>query len=596
MQQSATRGVSQGPHSDSASLRAIDAVLYHRGMRTSTTEVPLRDLVKGFNEGRFPLPQFQREYVWKPRQILNLLDSLARGYPIGSLYLWRPPHGTKIDPKQSASGSPTAPAAFDGYLIDGQQRLTSLVAAFGLSTAQTKHESLVECYLDLLGDWSANRRDTRVFVSPAKSAAIARRVDTTDVSLLHVSTFLEPVDPDLRQQTRQDLEDKGVERKQIDDALRSFDAAARMLDHRVPVTTIHDVSDGDVIPVFSRLNKGGTTLRAGDVTAAELAQGKSAEVLRRIREFVVTERPKRLGFGFSFAFRALVVFHRESAQFTRLRSDWVDQSGPHGRSLVASWSATEKALSSALAFVDQRMGWCRRALVPSNNALIVLAYALDQLSGPLDEKAAANLTRWLCLTALRGVFQGSVESSIDRFVKAVKKSSAASPTALVGELTRDEGREIDAGEDIRSSYAPMWGPGTQVMMAWLVSRQARDWVGDDLLVTLARGGPSSLPGGNLTVHHIVPRKRLAQQNYRPEEANDLANYALVSGTSNSELGDRLPLDAYHLLDTEQRKRAAVQFFGVEAGDRMTPESYEEFLDWRAARIAKAWNAWLGFEP
>ena len=564
-------------------------------MRTSTTEVPLRELIEGFNEGRYPLPQFQREYVWKPRQILNLLDSLSRGFPIGSFYLWKPPPGTKIDPKQSATGQPTVPARFDGYLIDGQQRLTSLEAAFGNCTAETKHASLVECYLDLLGSADPQGRDTKLFVSPAQNQTFQKRVDRADATLLSVSTFLHPVDPNLRRQVHESLKDAKIDDKRIQAALRYFDSAVTLLDRRVPVTTIYDVPDEDVIPVFARLNKGGTTLRAGDVRAAELARGKSADVLRRIREFVVTDRPKRLGFGFSFAFRALVVFHRESAQFSRLKGDWVDQTGPHGRTLTASWLAAEKALSAALKFVDEELGWCRKALVPSANALIVLAFAIDSLPrGGIDDKAAGDFKRWLCLTALRGVFQGSVETTIDKFVKAVNKSSGSAANALVKTLSREEGRAIDADEDIRV-YSSMWGPGTQVMMAWLTSLKACDWVGEDQLVTLARGGPTSLPGGNLTVHHIVARKLLANHGVEPDDANTLANYALVSGTANSQFGDDLPLDVYKSLDTEQRKHASVQFFGLEAGDRMTPESYFEFLDWRADHLAKAWNEWLGLE-
>ncbi len=43
---------------------------------------------------------------------------------------------------------------------------------------------------------------------------------------------------------------------------------------------------------------------------------------------------KGLGFGFSFAFRALVLLHRESSQFARLKPDWMDTPGPHGRRLT----------------------------------------------------------------------------------------------------------------------------------------------------------------------------------------------------------------------------------------------------------------------
>jgi hypothetical protein len=41
--------------------------------------------------GRIRLPKFQREFVWTREQVLDLLDSIARNYPIGSLLLWQSP-------------------------------------------------------------------------------------------------------------------------------------------------------------------------------------------------------------------------------------------------------------------------------------------------------------------------------------------------------------------------------------------------------------------------------------------------------------------------------------------------------------------------
>src|SRR5436190_21033580 len=107
-------------------------------MKTQTPTRPLRDLVREFNTGQIQLPQFQRDYVWKPRKIRNLLDSLWRGFPIGGFYLWRP-SGPTIESKPKAIGSTIRLGPqFVGYLIDGQQRLTSLEAAFGLFSGEDR--------------------------------------------------------------------------------------------------------------------------------------------------------------------------------------------------------------------------------------------------------------------------------------------------------------------------------------------------------------------------------------------------------------------------------------------------------------------------
>lgn len=376
-------------------------------------------------------------------------------------------------------------------------------------------------------------------------------------------------------------------------AMRLFDRASKMFDQPVPCTTVYDVSDAEAVEVFSRLNKGGSPLRQGDVRAAELARGRAVDVLKKMRQFVVGERPQRLGFGFSFAFRALVLFHRESAQFSTLKPDWMESAGPHGRSLAESWRVTQRAIERSLEFLDTRMGWSRRALVPSANAAIVLGMALDKESHELDEQTDQLYRRWLCVTALRGVFQGSVETTLNRFARAIRDTKKRPSRALLAALKRDEGRRVRADE--LDAYSQLWGPATQVMVAWCVGRQAKDWLSGDLLDSLARGGNPSLPGGDLTVHHLFARRILADQGYEPDEANVPANFAILSRSSNSEFGDRPADEVFKSLSPAEREIAAQQFFGQSAGDKLSLERYEEFCEWRAARLAEAINEWLGIE-
>lgn len=47
------------------------------------------ELARRVLAGDILLPQFQRDFVWKRQQVLDLLDSIAQNYPIGSLLLWQ---------------------------------------------------------------------------------------------------------------------------------------------------------------------------------------------------------------------------------------------------------------------------------------------------------------------------------------------------------------------------------------------------------------------------------------------------------------------------------------------------------------------------
>lgn len=76
------------------------------------------------------LPPLQRSSVWRPKQVVDLWDSLIRGLPIGTFYLVKRPSG---DQKVVGSEDKTIPTGLPGYdLLDGQQRIRALlVGAIG---------------------------------------------------------------------------------------------------------------------------------------------------------------------------------------------------------------------------------------------------------------------------------------------------------------------------------------------------------------------------------------------------------------------------------------------------------------------------------
>ena len=102
--------------------------------------VGLNTLISRLKEGRFVIPDFQREFEWKPWDIRDLMRSIFLDYYVGSLLLWKGkrenfdslscetiygfddktgPHSWNYD-----QGQP------EHIVLDGQQRLTALYYAF----------------------------------------------------------------------------------------------------------------------------------------------------------------------------------------------------------------------------------------------------------------------------------------------------------------------------------------------------------------------------------------------------------------------------------------------------------------------------------
>src|ERR1051325_4665129 len=87
--------------------------------------IKVRQLVDDYRSGRIVIPEFQREYVWKPNKAPHLIDSLYRGFPISSLLLWECTDQVRARHKEPRPlrGSTIS------WLIDGQQRVITLARA-----------------------------------------------------------------------------------------------------------------------------------------------------------------------------------------------------------------------------------------------------------------------------------------------------------------------------------------------------------------------------------------------------------------------------------------------------------------------------------
>ncbi|MET3769833.1 hypothetical protein ABIB15_002537 [Marisediminicola sp. UYEF4] len=139
--------------------------------------------LRRIQKGDLILPAIQREYVWKPSQVIGLFDSIMRGYPIGSFLSWKvePDTVTKfrfygfLKDYNEFNGrhNPTldvAPGQAVTAMLDGQQRLTSLnIGLRGTYAYRRKHgrsnnaESypVRKLYLNVLGEAEENEAGLR---------------------------------------------------------------------------------------------------------------------------------------------------------------------------------------------------------------------------------------------------------------------------------------------------------------------------------------------------------------------------------------------------------------------------------------------------
>jgi len=110
-------------------------------------------LIHDIDKGIIKIPQFQRDFVWSIEQSAKLIDSIIKGYPIGTFILWESPEKLRSIRNIGGANLPdTPPGSMVQYVLDGQQRMTSLYASLkGLKVIREKgSDDFSDIYVDLI--------------------------------------------------------------------------------------------------------------------------------------------------------------------------------------------------------------------------------------------------------------------------------------------------------------------------------------------------------------------------------------------------------------------------------------------------------------
>ncbi|HEV7770605.1 MAG TPA: DUF262 domain-containing protein [Solirubrobacterales bacterium] len=112
-------------------------------------DLPIRKATERILEGRIRIPAFQRGFVWDPEHVAFFMDSIYRGFPFGSLLIWRTKeklkHERALGPYELPEVDPDLPI---DYVLDGQQRLTSVFGVFQTEIEPKENEDWLPVYFD----------------------------------------------------------------------------------------------------------------------------------------------------------------------------------------------------------------------------------------------------------------------------------------------------------------------------------------------------------------------------------------------------------------------------------------------------------------
>jgi hypothetical protein len=467
---------------------------------------------------------------------------------------------------------------FYGFLLDGQQRLTSLsLAVRGESDGDLSTRSFFDV-------------ENECFYLGRSTQTVSKRVAHGDPLLVPLSDL---VFTDNKIRRIQGMIDAIKERRKaeisgkVETTYRErLDRIAGLYDREVLCETFPEKTEEEAFELFSRLNKGGTTLSAGDVEGARLSSAHTKKIVGPMRAVAAEREMKAAGINFIFLLRCLVTVHRGNCSFSKLPKNWADDS----KQVEQSWRSAEAALRATLKFARTELGWATRRWVPSIMAFIPVVFLLSQhRKESLQSSEKQHLREYLLLTGLRAIFRGSTETTVNSYVNAIRKSErrfSDACRALSAKVPANQRYKIKP-EEIRTTSG-MYAALMQVYLAFLVSSNAKSWPSGRSLEDIIQ---QELPNDPLAVHHIFPKRFM--DDFPPEKLNTMANYAILSQADNAVLGDRDPFEVWRSLRSNQREWATAQLcFGVAKEDLLNTQEYEDFISFRAEQLADKLNGYL----
>ena len=95
-----------------------------------TNDTPILDLMKDIGKGKIQLPDFQRGWVWDDNRIRGLIASITQNFPVGAAMFLEYGNDNVRFKYRMIESAPALNVVPEQLILDGQQRLTSIYAAF----------------------------------------------------------------------------------------------------------------------------------------------------------------------------------------------------------------------------------------------------------------------------------------------------------------------------------------------------------------------------------------------------------------------------------------------------------------------------------
>ena len=491
------------------------------------------------------LPPFQREFVWnEEKKIIEFIESAFSEWPIGSVILWVPDPKDEdvIKKRKLQTSSEGKPQYLQEYIVDGQQRVTTLLRILNNEPFIFRGKEKKMCY-DFLSKKFAFMEENEL---PENSILLGNIINLKHSEIKRKLNV---------KRLDYDVDDLISEIKKIGD----YDITIQK--PKKPISL------KDAQELFIRLNTGGKQLPSVDLALAyiSLLWDDSREEFKSFKESL---KPTGFYFDLDFFVRCLSAVSLNQSLTKKLIRSF------KAETIKEDWEITKNGIEKTIDFLKTTLNLSSNLFLEAENTLVpvVLLFSRKELA----VKNKMNLLAyWFVVSYTNQRFSGQSTTILNRDIKTILESE--SPVdGLIKNLEEDRVIFDTTSKDIKGSQFKF------VLYCLFKALRTRDFVSGFGIDSL-----TASRSNRLDFHHIFANSILKKTEFK-DKKEDMANKTFLTNKSNKKLSDS---DPTYL--SEYPKELLKAHLIPDDVKLWKLEKYEEFLEKRKEIMSTELNKFLG---
>ncbi len=510
-------------------------------------------LINCIETGQLKIPQFQRDFVWVIDKCANLMDSIIKGYPIGTFIFWKTKERLRSIRNIGGIDLPEPPEGdYIQYVLDGQQRITAIYATLkGLTISRDNgDDDLGEMYVDLLAS-----EEEPIIITDISNKSKSDIIKLTDLlyGCLTLLVGLPKIHHTKLEEYKQRIESYCFPTVLVDNA---------------PIDVATDI--------FTRINIGGKPLSVFEIMVAKtFDSAKDFDLSEKYAELINSlENVDYETISDSTVLQTIsVLLEKDCSKKTILRLNKND--------FIDVWPDAVDAIEHAVDYFRNYYRIPVSQLLPYNALIVPFAYFFYKHKQKPTGNKQKYLQDFFWRTSLAERYSHSLETKIAQDIDRIDE-------ILNNRLPKYD-YQVDASPDyiFENGWFSTGRSYIKAILCLYAFQEPKSFI-DDSIVKISNDWLKQANSKNY--HHFFPKKYLEKKGIEEFNRNNILNITIVDDYLNKRAIGAAPPSIYMkkfskdnpILDQTMKTHLIndIGSYGIWSDD------YDLFLDMRAKAISK----------